>query len=54
MMKQVAERDKGDMERKAAPLKKAADAIEVDTTLMTIEEVVKKLFDIVKSKEQAK
>ncbi|MGE4232690.1 MAG: (d)CMP kinase [Bacteriovoracia bacterium] len=49
--KQVVERDRGDMERKVAPLKKADDAIEVDTTEMTVEEVVAFLVDTVKSKE---
>ena len=33
-------RDKIDMERKVAPLKKAEDAIEIDSTNMSIEEVV--------------
>ena len=41
--KQVVERDRGDTERKAAPLRKADDAIEVDTTGMTVEEVVDRL-----------
>ena len=49
--KQVIDRDKGDTERKAAPLKKAADAIEIDTTKMTVEEVVETLENIVKEKE---
>jgi cytidylate kinase len=41
--RQVQERDKGDTERAVAPLKKAQDAVEVDTTAMTIEEVVANL-----------
>jgi cytidylate kinase len=41
--KQVLERDEQDMNRKVAPLRKASDAIEVDTTSMTIEQVVDKL-----------
>lgn len=45
--KQVVERDRGDMERKVAPLKKAADAIEVDTTNMSVDEVVNHLASIV-------
>jgi cytidylate kinase len=48
--KQVVERDRGDTERKTAPLRKAADALEVDTTQMTVEQVVDKLAAIVLEK----
>jgi cytidylate kinase len=41
--KQVIERDRGDTERKVAPLRKAEDAIEIDTTNMTVEQVVSTL-----------
>jgi cytidylate kinase len=44
--KQVIERDRGDTERKVAPLKKANDAIEVDTTEMSVEQVVSTLETI--------
>ncbi|MDR7072560.1 (d)CMP kinase [Fictibacillus barbaricus] len=37
---EIALRDKRDSERETAPLKKAEDAIELDTTSMSIEEVV--------------
>jgi cytidylate kinase len=37
---EIAERDKRDSQRSTAPLKPAADAIEIDTTEMTIPEVV--------------
>jgi cytidylate kinase len=39
--RQIAERDHGDSTRAVAPLKRAADAIEVDTTTLTLDEVVK-------------
>ena len=39
-------RDKIDMEREVAPLKKANDAIEIDSTNMSIEEVVDKIVEI--------
>lgn len=51
--RQVIERDKADTERKHAPLKKADDAIEVDTTSMTIEEVVEHLAKYVRQKEKS-
>jgi cytidylate kinase len=38
--KQIAERDQGDTTRKVAPLRRAADAVDVDTTQMTLDEVV--------------
>lgn len=47
---QVVARDKADMERKVAPLKKADDAIEVDTTNMTIEEVIDTLEKTVRNR----
>ncbi len=50
--KQVLQRDRGDTDRKVAPLKKALDAIEVDTTHMTIEKVVETLEIHVKEKER--
>jgi cytidylate kinase len=40
---QIIERDHGDSTRSVAPLKKAADAIEVDTSTMTLDEVVKSM-----------
>lgn len=39
-------RDKIDMERKVAPLKKADDAIEIDSTNMTVEDVVDKIVEL--------
>jgi cytidylate kinase len=44
----IEERDKSDQARAAGPLKPAADAIIVDTTHLTIEEVVEKLLSHVK------
>ncbi|MDD5454904.1 MAG: (d)CMP kinase [Candidatus Ratteibacteria bacterium] len=38
-------RDRRDMERELAPLKKAEDAVVIDTTGMTIEEVIEKIID---------
>ncbi|PLX19055.1 MAG: (d)CMP kinase [Candidatus Muiribacterium halophilum] len=42
--KQIERRDRLDSTREIAPLKKAADANEVDTTGMTIEEVVEEIM----------
>ncbi len=43
----LSNRDKIDSSREFAPLKKAEDAIYVDTTLLTIEEVVNKLLSYI-------
>ncbi|MFP4369245.1 MAG: (d)CMP kinase [Candidatus Kapaibacterium sp.] len=43
---QIIERDKYDSSREHSPLKKADDAIEVDTSNMTIEEQVQKVIDL--------
>lgn len=44
---EIARRDKIDSEREIAPLKKAIDAIEINTTSLTIPEVVDKIMDLV-------
>ncbi|HZG14461.1 MAG TPA: (d)CMP kinase [Candidatus Bathyarchaeia archaeon] len=45
---EIAERDKRDSEREVAPLKQADDAVLVDTTGITIEEVVEQIIEICK------
>ncbi|KHD85786.1 (d)CMP kinase [Heyndrickxia ginsengihumi] len=47
---EIAKRDKLDSERAISPLRKADDAIELDTTSMTIEEVVDKMLSLAKAK----
>ena len=44
---EIARRDKIDSEREVAPLKKADDAIEIDTTSLTITDVVEKIMALV-------
>lgn len=46
--KDIAERDHRDMTREIAPLKQADDAVLVDSSYMTIEEVVKAITDLCK------
>ncbi len=46
----IQERDKRDMSRAEAPLKAADDAITIDTSDLSIEEVVARVLDIVKKK----
>lgn len=43
-------RDKNDSSREFAPLAKAADAVEVDTTSLSIDEVAQKIVSIIKEK----
>ncbi len=40
-------RDNNDSQRETAPLKSAADAIEIDSTFLTIEQVVEKMLKII-------
>lgn len=47
LKEEIALRDKLDSEREFAPLQKAEDAIELDTTSLSIEQVVEKIMDIV-------
>jgi cytidylate kinase len=46
----IAERDRSDQSRGVGPLKPADDAIVVDTTDLTIEQVVEELLDCVKAR----
>lgn len=47
VLKNVLERDTIDSQRECAPLKRAEDAILVDTSFLTIEEVVGKIYALV-------
>ncbi|MDG4656079.1 (d)CMP kinase [Ectobacillus antri] len=46
LQREIAKRDQLDSERAVSPLRKAADAIELDTTSLSIDEVVDKIMDI--------
>lgn len=50
LLAEIIQRDKNDMNRKTAPLKKASDAFEVDSTFMTLDEVVEKIYQIILDK----
>ena len=49
VLKNVLERDFIDSTRDDAPLKKAEDAIEVDTSFLSVDEVVEKLYKLVEN-----
>jgi CMP/dCMP kinase len=44
---EIAQRDKLDSEREVSPLKKAIDAVEIDTTSLGIEDVASKILTLV-------
>lgn len=46
----IVERDESDMSREVGALRKACDAVEVDTSKMSIEEVVEKVLSIVRQR----
>ena len=50
LRQQVLERDKRDRERTLSPLTKAPDAIEVDTTYLTIDEQVERVVQLAKAR----
>lgn len=50
LIKEIAARDKLDSEREVAPLKKAEDAVEIDTTSLSIQEVVEKILVLVEER----
>ena len=50
LKKQIAERDYNDSNRDASPLKRAEDALELDTSNMSFEEQIEKLLELVNAK----
>ena len=50
VLENIKIRDKNDMEKEIGALKKAEDAIYIDSTNMTIEEVVNKVIETIKEK----
>ncbi len=51
ILKDLIERDRFDSTREHSPLKKADDAIVIDTTRLTIEEQVAEIIDIIRSNQ---
>ena len=51
VLEKIIDRDKRDSSRELAPLKKAEDAIYIDTSNMTIAQVVEKIESLIKEKE---
>ncbi|MFV0382168.1 MAG: (d)CMP kinase [Breznakia sp.] len=49
--KDIEARDKADRGRLLSPLKKAKDAIEIDSSKLTIDEVKRNILDVIKTKE---
>lgn len=52
MLAEIRERDERDREREASPMERAPDAIYVDTTALTIGEVVAAILEIAKAREE--
>ena len=50
MKEQIIERDRNDMSRKHNPLMKADDAVEIDSTYMSVEDVACEIIEIVNKK----
>lgn len=50
LTEEIAARDKQDMQRKISPLRKADDAIEIDTTYMTIDEIVERIMALLQER----
>lgn len=50
IVREIEQRDYQDMNREVSPLKKADDAIEIDTSNMNIEEVVNEIMNLINKK----
>jgi cytidylate kinase len=51
VIEDIVIRDQKDSTRKESPLRKADDAITIDTTCLTIDEVVNKIIELTEQKE---
>ncbi|MBT3197618.1 MAG: cytidylate kinase, partial [Gammaproteobacteria bacterium] len=51
LQEEIEERDRRDSERSASPLRPADDALELDTTEMSIEEVVEKVMALAQASQ---
>ncbi|MBI4459300.1 MAG: (d)CMP kinase [Acidobacteria bacterium] len=54
VLREMAERDQRDQLREASPLVPAEDAIKIDTTGLTVEEVVEKILSLATQKSEAR
>ena len=52
VLKQIRQRDETDSSREAAPLKKAADAVEIPTDGLSIDQVTEKILSIVRKADK--
>ncbi|AXN37362.1 cytidylate kinase [Peribacillus butanolivorans] len=52
LREEIATRDKLDSEREVAPLKKATDAIEIDTTSLSIQEVAESIMSLIEERKR--
>jgi cytidylate kinase len=52
LKEEIALRDKLDSERKVSPLKKAKDAIEIDTTSLSIQQVAEKIIMVIEERKK--
>jgi cytidylate kinase len=50
ILRDIEERDRTDSDRRVAPMKPAPDAVVIDTTGLTVEQVVERVFEMVKNK----
>ena len=48
VLNKIIERDHDDLPREASPLRKADDAIEIDTTFLSLEETIEKIISYIK------
>jgi len=53
LLDEIKQRDKRDSERAVAPLKPAADAIQLDSTLLSIEQVLEQILSLVATRNLA-
>jgi len=53
LLDEIKQRDKRDSERAVAPLKPAADAIQLDSTLLAIEQVLEQILSLIATRNLA-
>ena len=52
IQRDIEERDHGDMTRETSPLRQAEDAVVIDSSMMTVDEVIQNILDLIQSRRK--
>ena len=52
IQRDIEERDHRDMTRETSPLRQAEDAVVIDSSMMTVDEVIQNILDLIQSRRK--